>query len=69
MLDNLYFTKELGYKSLNALEAGNLEEFVRSLDVPWQRKNVRSSGMSNANIDDWYDHAMANGAWAAKRRP
>jgi D-glycero-alpha-D-manno-heptose-7-phosphate kinase len=66
MLDNLHFTKELGYKSLDALEAGNLEEFARLMDVHWQRKKARSSGMSNARINEWYDYAMAHGALGGK---
>ena len=66
MLDNLHFTKELGYQSLTALETGNLEEFARLMDVHWQRKKARSSGMSNAHINEWYDHAMANGALGGK---
>jgi D-glycero-alpha-D-manno-heptose-7-phosphate kinase len=66
MLDNLHFTKELGVQSLAALEGGNLEEFARLMDVHWQRKKVRSSGMSNAHINDWYDHAMAHGALGGK---
>jgi D-glycero-alpha-D-manno-heptose-7-phosphate kinase len=66
MLDNLHFTKELGYKSLACLEAGNLEEFAMLMDVHWQRKKVRSSGMSNVQINQWYDHAMANGALGGK---
>jgi D-glycero-alpha-D-manno-heptose-7-phosphate kinase len=66
MLDNLHFTKELGYKSLAALEGGNLEEFARLMDVHWQRKKARSSGMSNDRINEWYDHAMASGALGGK---
>jgi D-glycero-alpha-D-manno-heptose-7-phosphate kinase len=66
MLDNLHFTKELGYKSLECLETDNLEEFARLMDVHWQRKKARSSGMSNAHINDWYDYAMANGALGGK---
>ena len=66
MLDNLHFTKELGYKSLDALEAGNLEEFARLMDVHWQRKKARSSGMSNPHINEWYDYAMAHGALGGK---
>lgn len=66
MLDNLHFTKELGYQSLTALETGNLEEFARLMDVHWQRKKARSSGMSNAHINEWYDHAMAHGALGGK---
>jgi D-glycero-alpha-D-manno-heptose-7-phosphate kinase len=66
MLDNLHFTKELGVQSLAALETGNLEEFARLMDVHWQRKKARSSGMSNAHINDWYDYAMAHGALGGK---
>jgi D-glycero-alpha-D-manno-heptose-7-phosphate kinase len=66
MLDNLHFTKELGYKSLECLETDNLEEFARLMDVHWQRKKARSSGMSNVHINEWYDHAMANGAIGGK---
>jgi D-glycero-alpha-D-manno-heptose-7-phosphate kinase len=66
MLDNLHFTKELGYKSLVELEAGNLEEFAHLMDIHWQRKKARSSGMSNAHINDWYEYAMAHGALGGK---
>ncbi|HEY1848672.1 MAG TPA: galactokinase [Opitutaceae bacterium] len=66
MLDNLHFTKELGHKSLACLEGGNLEEFAMLMDVHWQRKKARSSGMSNAQINQWYDFAMANGALGGK---
>ena len=66
MLDNLHFTKELGYQSLATLESGNLEEFARLMDVHWQRKKSRSSGMSNDRINGWYDHAIANGALGGK---
>ena len=66
MLDNLHFTKDLGYQSLAALETGNLREFARLMDVHWQRKKARSSGMSNARINEWYDCAMAHGALGGK---
>jgi D-glycero-alpha-D-manno-heptose-7-phosphate kinase len=66
MLDNLHFTKELGYKSLDALESGNLDEFARLMDVHWLRKKARSSGMSNDRINEWYDYAMAHGALGGK---
>jgi len=66
MLENLHFTKELGHKSLACLESGNLEEFAMLMDVHWQRKKARSTGMSNAQINQWYDFAMANGALGGK---
>src|SRR5215212_7049511 len=66
MVENLHFTKELGKKSQEALEAGELEEFARLMDRHWQHKKGRSKGMSNADIDAWYDYAMANGALGGK---
>lgn len=66
MLENLHFTKELGYRSLECLETGNLEEFARLMDVHWQRKKSRSTGMSNAHINEWYDHALQHGALGGK---
>ena len=66
MLDHLHFTKALGHQSLTALESSNLMEFARLMDVHWQRKKSRSSGMSNDRINEWYDHAMAHGALGGK---
>jgi len=66
MLENLRFTKELGHKSLEALESGDLPEFGRLMDVHWQRKRARSSGMSNDRINQWYDCARQNGALGGK---
>jgi D-glycero-alpha-D-manno-heptose-7-phosphate kinase len=66
MLDNLHFTKDLGCQSLVALEAGDLGEFARLMDVHWLHKKVRTAGMSNQQINEWYDFAMARGALGGK---
>ena len=66
MVENLHFVKELGVQSKDALEAGDLREFARMMDVHWQRKKERSGGMSNSQINAWYDYAMANGALGGK---
>lgn len=66
MIENLHFVKELGKRSQKALEAGELEEFARLMDLHWQRKKERSQRMSNADINAWYDCAMANGALGGK---
>lgn len=66
MTENLHFIKELGKRSQKALEAGELEEFARLMDMHWERKKERSQGMSNQEIDAWYDCAMANGALGGK---
>ena len=66
MLDNLHFIEGARLQVAGRLEGGNLEEFARLMDVHWQRKKARSSGMSNAHINEWYDYAMANGALGGK---
>ena len=66
MVENLHFVKDLGYQSQAALERGDLEEFARLMDVHWQRKKERSGGMSNPQINEWYDLAMAHGARGGK---
>jgi D-glycero-alpha-D-manno-heptose-7-phosphate kinase len=66
MIGNLHFIKDLGRQSQTALESGNLAEFARLMDVHWQRKKERSGSMSNPEINDWYDYAMANGALGGK---
>ena len=66
MIENLHFVKDLGLQSQRAIEAGNLAEFARLMDVHWQRKKERSGGMSNPKINEWYDVAMANGALGGK---
>jgi len=66
MVENLHFVKELGVQSKDALESGQLREFARLMDVHWQRKKERSGGMTNGQINGWYDFAMANGALGGK---
>ena len=66
MLENLHRTKEIGYASQRALESGDLRGFARLMDEHWQRKRARSGGMSNPQINEWYDLAKANGALGGK---
>ena len=66
MIDNLHFVKDLGRQSQRALERGDLPEFARLMDVHWRRKQERSGGMSNPEINHWYGHAMAHGALGGK---
>jgi D-glycero-alpha-D-manno-heptose-7-phosphate kinase len=66
MFDNLHRTKELGYESKEALEGGDLRRFAQLMKTHWEQKRQRSSGMSNGQIDNWYDLAMANGALGGK---
>ena len=66
MVDNLHFVKQLGQQSQAALEADDLREFARLMDVHWQHKKQRSTSMTNQDINGWYDHAMASGALGGK---
>jgi D-glycero-alpha-D-manno-heptose-7-phosphate kinase len=66
MLKNLHFVKDLGRRSLEALVDGNLDTFGTLMDEHWQHKKKRSGGMSNPQIDEWYSHAMQNGATGGK---
>ena len=66
MVDNLHYVKELGYRSLEAIERGNLAEFGRIMHEHWQQKKKRSSSMTNAEIDRWYGIALENGAIGGK---
>jgi D-glycero-alpha-D-manno-heptose-7-phosphate kinase len=66
MVDNLHFVKDLAGQSQKALENGNLRELARLMDVHWQRKKERSKGMTNVQINEWYDLAMSRGALGGK---
>lgn len=66
MINNLHFIKELGFKSKDALEQGNLHEFADLMNVHWEHKKKRSGNMSNNHIDDWYTLARQNGALGGK---
>jgi len=66
MIENLHFVKDLGWKSKEALEAGNLHKFAELMNVHWNWKRQRSSGMTNEKVDEWYDLAMQNGALGGK---
>jgi len=66
MLKNLHYTKQLGYKSLEALEAGNLRAFGNLLHEHWMHKRDRSGGMTNQHINELYELGRANGAIGGK---
>jgi D-glycero-alpha-D-manno-heptose-7-phosphate kinase len=66
MIDNLHFVKQLGLKSKLLLEAGKTSEFGALMHEHWEHKKRRSGGMSNAQIDHWYELGMNNGAMGGK---
>ena len=66
ILNNLHYTKDLGYKSKKALEEGDLISFGELMHEHWQHKKNRSSNMSNQKINEWYELALKNGAIGGK---
>ncbi len=66
MLTNLHYIKELGLSSKEALIAGRTSEFGTLLNDHWEHKRKRSKGMSNPQIDEWYELGMKNGGLGGK---
>jgi len=53
-------------QSQEALEQGELRRFGELMHVHWEHKKKRSARMSNPQIDEWYNLAMAHGAVGGK---
>jgi len=66
MLQQLHDVKEIALRSLAALESGRTIELGGLMHEHWERKRRRSSGMSNPQIDEWYDLGRKNGAVGGK---
>jgi D-glycero-alpha-D-manno-heptose-7-phosphate kinase len=66
MLANLHYVKELGYRSRLALESNRCAEFGALMHEHWEHKKKRSTGMSNARIDEWYEYGCGHGAIGGK---
>jgi D-glycero-alpha-D-manno-heptose-7-phosphate kinase len=58
--------KDIGLEILDALTHGNLRRFGELLDVHWQAKKRLSRGISNPQIDAWYELARRHGAIGGK---
>ena len=66
MVENLHYVKDLGLRSKAALESGDLNGFGRLMNEHWENKRKRSNGISNPQIDRWYELAMDSGAIGGK---
>lgn len=66
MIENLHFVKRLGYESRAALERGDLRGYAELMHVHWEHKKGRSPGMSNSQIDEYYQLARRHGALGGK---
>jgi D-glycero-alpha-D-manno-heptose-7-phosphate kinase len=66
MIENLHVVKQLGCETKCALERGDLRRFAEIMHIHWEHKKRRSKGMSNGEIDDYYELARRNGALGGK---
>jgi D-glycero-alpha-D-manno-heptose-7-phosphate kinase len=66
MIDNLHYVKDMGLRSKEFLEAGDLRGFAALMNEHWEHKKKRSDSMSNGDIDRWYGTARDSGALGGK---
>ena len=66
MIENLHYVKDIGLRSKTALEGGDLVAFGKLMHEHWEHTRKRSSGMSNSQIDHWYNLGMDAGALGGK---
>jgi D-glycero-alpha-D-manno-heptose-7-phosphate kinase len=66
MLARLEQVKKLGLEIRDTLREGDTAAYGRLMHEHWVQKRERSHGMSNEDVDRWYDVAMANGALGGK---
>ena len=66
MLANLHYVKDLGIRIKQCLEEGRTTDFGLLMHEHWEHKKLRSGGMSNPQIDEWYTIGMKSGAVGGK---
>jgi D-glycero-alpha-D-manno-heptose-7-phosphate kinase len=66
MLDNLHFTKDLGYRSKVALLNNETRKFGELMHEHWEHKKSRSNGITSDFIDNAYNQALRSGAVGGK---
>ena len=66
VLGNLKEIKDIGLEIRDAIVHGDLHRFGQLLDVHWQVKKRLSNGVTNPQIDGWYQLARRNGAIGGK---
>ena len=66
VVSNLHELKDLARESQRSLEDGDLPSFAKLLTVQWELKKRRTPSASNAQIDEWFQLGMQNGALGGK---
>ncbi len=58
--------KDIGIEICSAITKGNLHRFGELMDIHWESKKRLSKGITNPQIDAWYELAKRNGAVGGK---
>lgn len=66
VLSSLREIKDIGKACLDTIVRGNLRQFGELMDTHWRVKKRLSDGISNRQIDGWYELAKRNGAIGGK---
>jgi D-glycero-alpha-D-manno-heptose-7-phosphate kinase len=66
VIKSLHEIKDIGLEISDAIAKGNLRRFGELLDIHWQSKKRLAEGISNPQIDAWYELARKNGAIGGK---
>jgi D-glycero-alpha-D-manno-heptose-7-phosphate kinase len=66
MISNLHYVKDLGIRSKQTLDAGKPGVVGALMHEHWLKKKKRSKGMSNPQIDEWYELGRKNCALRGK---
>jgi D-glycero-alpha-D-manno-heptose-7-phosphate kinase len=66
VLRSLREIKDIGVEICSVICHGNLRRFGELMDIHWQMKKRLAKGITNPQIDAWYDLAKRNGAIGGK---
>tara|TARA_B110000438_G_scaffold117325_1_gene114649 strand:- start:493 stop:1482 length:990 start_codon:yes stop_codon:yes gene_type:complete len=66
VLNSLHYIKESGYKILDIVQSGNIDDLGFMFRDHWEMKKKLSSGVTNEKIDSIYNIALENGATGGK---
>jgi len=66
VVSSLREIKDIGIETCSAIVDGNLRRFGELMDIHWQAKKRLAEGITNPQIDAWYELAKRNGAIGGK---
>jgi len=66
VLNSLHYIKESGYKILDIIQSGNIDDLGLMFKDHWEMKKKLSSGVTNSAIDSIYNIALESGATGGK---